>query len=60
MQALSVNKKITKEAALKQNAKSTTKKSKRGSKWREESQKFREAMRANRLISQPDHKGGKK
>jgi len=59
MQALSVNKKVTKEVVLKQNAKSSSKRSKKGSKWREESNQFREAMRANRLMTVPDKKGRK-
>ncbi len=57
MQALHVVKKVAKEVALKQNAKASTKKSRKGSKWREESRQFREAMRANRTVSQPAKKG---
>lgn len=61
IKALHVNKKVIKEVASKRNAKSSTKRTKKGaSKWREESQQFREAMRANRLVSQPVQKGRKK
>ena len=42
--------------SMSQNTKAPKKKGKKGSKWREESVAFREAMKANRLLSQAEKK----
>ena len=48
MQVLQVNKKVSKEVSKKLSGKGSKRSKKKNSKWREESNQFREAMRANR------------
>lgn len=54
---LQAQKKATKELSKKLSGKSLRKRNKKGSKWKEESATFREAMKANRLISKAEKEG---
>mmetsp|Transcript_4121 Transcript_4121/g.9252 ORF Transcript_4121/g.9252 Transcript_4121/m.9252 type:complete len:275 (+) Transcript_4121:125-949(+) len=56
-QVLQINRKVTKELSKKKQGKGSKKRSKKGTKWRDESNNFREAMKANRLISKAEKEG---
>ena len=57
MQVLQKNKKVAQELAKTLKSGGTVEKSRRRSKWREESKRFREAMKANRLITKAEKEG---
>jgi len=56
-QVLQASKNATKELSKNLRRKSSRKTSKRGSKWKQESENFREAMKSNRLISKAEREG---
>ena len=57
MQIIQSQKKVAKELAKKKTNGGVSKKSKRSSKWKEESNALREAMKANRLIAKAEREG---
>jgi conjugal transfer/entry exclusion protein len=57
MQVLQIQKNVAKELAKKKKSGGVSKKLKKRSKWQQESNALREAMKANRLIAKAEREG---
>lgn len=57
MQVIQNQKKVAKELAKKKRNGGVSKRSKKNSKWKEESASLRDAMKANRLIAKAEREG---